>query len=359
MTNRICENGSGRATLLGTLLPSIAAAVACVAATPATNFGVSLLVDQSGLKEDIQESIAPETTQEFRNEPITPIPEPSGLDFDEVTLGRALFHEPGLSRTGSIACATCHSIEDGGDDGLACSEGVDGRQGLMNSPTVLNAALNFRQFWDGRVGSLEEQIPGPIHHPNEMGADWNHILAFLKATPGYRDWFDGVYEHGITVENVIDAIAEYEKSLLTPDSPFDQWLKGDDDALTDLQKKGYELFKENHCIGCHQGVNVGGNLYEPLGVMVDYFQVGDEDAKHLGRFNVTGDERDRHVFKVPGLRNVADTAPYFHDGSATNLEDAVQAMFDHQLGMPADSSTIKAICAFLESLSAPAYESRK
>lgn len=359
MNEENCETGLGQTTWLGALLPSIAAAVACVAATPATEIGVDLLLNRKSLRQEIDETISDSGSQAFRNEPITPVPEPTDLNFDRVTLGRALFHEPGLSKTGSVACASCHNIASGGDDGLVCSEGVTGRRGVMNSPTVLNAALNFRQFWDGREETLEEQIPGPIHNPDEMDADWNHVLQFLEATPGYRNWFESVYEQGITVQNVVDAIAEYERSLLTPDSPFDRWLKGDDDALTDLQKKGYALFKENHCTGCHQGVNVGGNLFEPLGVMANYFDTEAEDSKHLGRFNVTGDERDRHVFKVPGLRNVAQTAPYFHDGSAANLEDAVRVMFEYQLGMPAEESTVQAICSFLTSLSAPPYESRK
>ena len=333
------------------LTPTVAAIIACLAATPTTNLVADVWFGLNRIEAENKDSLEVEPIS-LRNEPIRPVPTAKDLDADMVALGRALFHEPGLSKSATIACATCHNIENGGDDGLRVSKGINGQLGSINAPTVLNASLNFRQFWDGRAKTLEEQVPGPIHNPLEMGADWNHVIGFLKQSPDYQDWFNGVFNDGVTPENVVDAIAEYERSLVTPDSPFDCWLKGDDQSLTELQKRGYQLFKENQCIGCHQGVNVGGNLYEPLGVMVDYFEDTEESEQHLGRYVHTGDAKDKHVFKVPSLRNVARTAPYFHDGSAPDLETAVRIMLTHQVGMPKDYDTVKAIAAFLESLSA-------
>lgn len=336
--------------------PAFAALVAAVGVLPASDWLSRVLAHETHAAVDTIQP--PAFTRLARDQPIQPIPPLPKLDQGRVALGRALFHEPGLSATGSISCASCHKVTEGGDDNRPTSEGIHGRIGEINAPTVLNAALNFRQYWDGRAASLEDQVAGPIHADTEMGSDWSQVVAFLRGDAQYRRWFRRVFPDGVQAENVVAAIAEYERSLTTPGDPFDRWLLGDTTALSEDQKHGYDLFRNHGCISCHQGVNVGGNMYQPLGVMLTYFE-GDADAeKHLGRYRVTGDDRDRHVFKVPGLRNVARTAPYFHDGSAATLEDAVRAMFVHQLGVPAEAADVHAIVAFLHSLSAEPVEER-
>lgn len=340
-------------------LPSLAALLTCVLVLPVSEWIATGLAASAVLPPDMVSTLHSDNESVRPDEPIRPIPRPTGLNRQWVALGRELFHEPGLSKLGSVSCASCHSIEQGGDDGLEVSRGANEAIGSRNAPTVLNAALHFRQFWDGRVATLEEQVAGPIEHPSEMASDWAHVVLFLKADAAYSDWFNRAFVDGVTAKNVRVAIAEYERSLLTPDSAFDLWLKGDDEALTAAQLRGYRLFKANKCVGCHEGVVLGGSLFQPLGVMASYFDSSDSDAPaHQGRFAVTGDVRDRYVFKVPSLRNVARTAPYFHDGSAKTLEDAVRAMFDYQLGMPVEDEAVADILAFLQSLSAEPYEKR-
>lgn len=340
-------------------MPTLAAVAACIAVLPSSQWFAKALSSQVADPGRAEVPVAQPEASSLRDEPITPVPLPVNLQRRQVALGRALFHEPGLSSTGDVSCASCHILEEGGDDNRVCSEGVQGALGEINAPTVLNASLNFRQFWDGRAADLAEQVEGPIHNPLEMDSDWESVLEFLHQDSVYPDWFARAFVDGVSKENVIRAIAEYERSLVTPNCAFDQWLLGDDQALTEQQQRGYALFKELQCIGCHQGVNVGGNLYQPLGVMLAYFEEGTNDKKHLGRFNVTQDIRDKHVFKVPGLRNVAQTAPYFHDGSAATLQDAVRVMAGHQLGVTLEADEVRAICSFLESLSAsPSEEAR-
>lgn len=332
------------------LLPSVMAIAATLLAPPAVKGAMRIFTARDGMH--ASDTAAPlETTDAHRDEPITPIPAPAGLDADMAALGKTLFHDPALSSSGDVSCASCHAIKTGGDDGQSVSEGVGGALGARNAPTVLNASLNFRQFWDGRATTLEDQVAGPIHNPDEMDSDWELVTAYLESVEGYRAWFARVFDDGVTGENVAHAIAEFERSLVTPDSSFDRWLQGDERALTESQARGYQLFKKSGCVSCHQGPNVGGSMFQPLGVMVEYFRAGEHEPD-LGRETATGKRSDRHVFKVPGLRNVARTAPYFHDGSATTLEEAVHAMFEHQVGMPAEPESVRLICDFLESLSA-------
>lgn len=338
------------------LMPTLAAVVACIAVLPSSQWFARAVTSHSVALEPADYLHTAPKSLSLRDEPILPVPVPVDLDRRWVALGRALFHEPALSSTGDVSCASCHKIDEGGDDNRTYSEGVQGALGDINAPTVLNASLNFRQFWDGRAASLEEQVEGPIHNPIEMDSDWESVLEFLNDDSVYSAWFSRAFADGVTEENVVAAIAEYERSLVTPNSAFDRWLQGDDQALTDQQHRGYLLFKEFQCVGCHQGVNVGGNLFQPLGVMLSYFEDGTEAKQHLGRFNVTQDIRDKYVFKVPGLRNAAETAPYFHDGSAESLQDAVRAMATHQLGIPIDEDELAAICSFLQSLSATPNE---
>jgi cytochrome c peroxidase len=300
-----------------------------------------------GQAQPAQASRAPE----LRPEPIEPIPLSNKLDQKKVELGRLLFHDPQLSQNNTIACATCHDLQRGGTDRRARSMGINGSIGRLNAPTVFNSGFNFRQFWDGRAPSLEEQIAGPIHNPIEMGSNWPEVIAKLSKSPAYMSAFAQLYPDRLTSTNIQDAIATFERSLYTPNSRFDKFLRGDDDSISAEEKEGYRLFKAYGCVSCHQGVNVGGNMFQKMGVAVPYFgpQASITDVD-LGRFRVTGDERDRHVFKVPSLRNVALTAPYFHDGSAHTLEDAVALMGLHQLGRELPKHDIDLLTRFLGTL---------
>ena len=283
-------------------------------------------------------------------EPIRPIEE-LDVDPEKVALGRALFHDPRLSKDSTTACVSCHDLANGGDDGLRVSVGIGGQAGTINAPTVFNVGLNFKQFWDGRADTLEEQIDGPVQSAIELGSLWPEIIAKLHAHESYPARFSALYPDGIRRKNVKNALAEFMKSLTTPNSRFDQWLRGDDDALTALEERGYTLFKLYGCVSCHQGANVGGNMFQVFGVLNNYFQKrGNVTDADLGRYNVTGDPLDRHAFKVPSLRVVALTAPYLHDGSAATLREAVDAMFEFQLGRSAPGSDKEAIVAFIKTL---------
>ncbi len=283
------------------------------------------------------------------SEPIHPLPEVK-LDPDKVALGKRLFHDQRLSGDNSVSCASCHNLKAGGVDRLRVSKGVRGTEGGINAPTVFNSGFNFSQFWDGRAKSLEDQIDGPVHAAAEMDSNWPDIIAKLKREPIYQNTFRQLYSEGITSHTIKDAIATFERSLVTP-SRFDQYLRGNTRAINAEEKKGYEHFKSYGCIACHQGVNIGGNMYQYFGVMGDYFaDRGHITTADYGRYNVTGKERDRFKFKVPSLRNVALTPPYFHDGSAKTLEDAVKVMAKYQLGRSIPEPDLKAIIQFLRSL---------
>jgi cytochrome c peroxidase len=288
---------------------------------------------------------------ELLTEPILPLPTTITLDAKKVALGEKLFNDPQLSRTNDISCASCHSLSTGGVDNLVHSIGVAKRVGVINAPTIFNSGLNAKQFWDGRADSLEDQIDGPTHSLNEMDSTWDEILGKLKLSPEYLKAFTLIYPAGLRTDTVKDAIATFERSLSTPNSRFDRFLKGEVGVLSDQEKDGYRLFKKYGCSSCHQGANVGGNMFEKLGVMGDYFaDRGHPTGADLGRFNVTGNEADRHVFKVPGLRNVALTAPYLHDGAAVTLEQAVSVMAKYQLGRRLSAEESHKITSFLKTL---------
>ncbi len=287
-------------------------------------------------------------------EPIRPIPLTAGVDPAKAALGRALFHDPRLSRDDTISCASCHDLSSGGDDGRKISVGIEGKKGAINSPTVFNAGLNFRQFWDGRVTTLEQQIDDPVQSPAEMGSLWPDVVAKLYQDSEYPKRFQALYADGISRNSIRNAIAEFMRSLLTPGSRFDRWLGGDESALSAGEKHGYALFKHYGCASCHQGANVGGNMFQVFGVLNEYFRRrGNITDADLGRFNVTGNPADRHAFKVPSLRMAAHTAPYLHDGSAATLRDAVDAMFTFQLGREAPDADKDAIVAFIRTLAGP------
>jgi cytochrome c peroxidase len=284
-------------------------------------------------------------------EPIQPIPDSLNVSPKKAELGRQLFRDKRLSANGTMSCASCHDLGRGGVDGKHHSQGFKGDTTGVNTPTVLNSALNFRQFWDGRADSLEAQIDSVVQNPIEMGSKWEDVVAFIAKDKNYSEGFGEAYKDGVTKTNVIDAIASFERTLITPNSRFDRYLKGDANAITEVEKGGYLKFKQYGCVACHQGVNVGGNMFQTFGAMGDYFKSrGNTTPSDLGRYNVTRLESDKHVFKVPSLRNVALTAPYFHDGTATTLEDAVDVMFKYQLGRTAPKEDKEQIIAFLKTL---------
>jgi len=282
---------------------------------------------------------------------VTPLPPTLALDANKVTLGRRLFEDKRLSHDNSIACSGCHDLARGGVDHRSTAIGIGSQRGDVNSPTVYNSAFNFRQFWDGRAADLEEQAAGPVHNPIEMASNWPEVIAKLNADPAYPRLFKESYG-GISAAAIQNAIATFETSLFTPDSAFDRHLRGDTLALSADAAAGWQLFRQLGCIACHQGINLGGNMYAGLGVMGDYFRDrGRPIAKaDLGRYNVTGREEDRHVFKVPSLRNVTQTGPYFHDGSVATLEQAVDLMARYQLGIELDAASRQRLVSFLASL---------
>ena len=232
-----------------------------------------------------------------------------GTDPEKVALGRALFHDPRLSKDDTTACVSCHDLASGGDDGRKVSIGVEGKLGSINAPTVFNVGLNFKQFWDGRAATLEQQIDGPVQSPVELGTLWPDVIQKLYVHESYPQRFKALYPDGINRENVKNALAEFMKSLTTPNSRFDQWLLGDEDAISSLERQGYALFKYYGCVSCHQGANVGGNMFQVFGVLNNYFKRrGNITEADLGRYNYTGNPLDRHAFKVPSLRMAALTA---------------------------------------------------
>jgi cytochrome c peroxidase len=282
-----------------------------------------------------------------REEPIQPIEYPADLDAAKVELGKKLFFDPRLSLSGWISCNSCHNLSMGGTDNLVSSIGHGWSQGPINAPTVLNSSFNLAQFWDGRAADLVEQAGGPIANPGEMAS--NHVLAVqvLSTIPGYVDEFAAVYgPDEINIDHVTDAIAEFERTLVTPDSRFDQWLKGDDDALTQQEQDGYQLFKLTGCIGCHNGPAVGGTAFQKMGS----FNRFETENPAIGRQGVTGERVDRMRFKVPVLRNIELTYPYFHDGSRRTLEEAVDTMVWVQLNRRFSEEGRDKIVAFLKSL---------
>jgi len=274
---------------------------------------------------------------------ISPIPLDIKVNKQKAALGKSLFFDTRLSVDNTISCASCHVLSEGGDDNLKVSFGVKGQKGVRNAPTVYNAVFNFRQFWDGRAKDLQEQAAGPIENPVEMAYNFPDLIKKLKKTP-YKKQFEALYKDGITKTNITNAIAEYEKTLITPNAPFDRYLRGDKKALSKEARKGFSLFKSKGCILCHQGINLGGNMYNKFGIF------SDANTTDLGRYDITHKDRDKNYFKVPSLRNIANTAPYFHDGSEPRLKGAVLTMAEYQLGRKMTDEEIEQILAFLQSL---------
>ncbi len=296
-------------------------------------------------------AIVEEKAAVVAEEPLKPLPEMGELNMVKVALGRKLFHDTILSGDGTVACATCHTLDHGGAEPRKTSTGIRGQVGPINSPTVLNSSLNFVQFWDGRAKDLREQAEGPVANPIEMGATWDGVVKRLKGSDEYAAQFAALYTDGITKSNVTDAIAVYEEALITP-SRFDKYLRGDPDAITEAEKKGYETFKEVGCPTCHNGVLIGGGMFQKMGLVKDYFKDRGTEVTEadLGRFNVSKNPAEKHFFKVPTLRNVELTPPYLHDGSRATLEETVQIMGKYQLARDLSDAEVNSIVAFLKSL---------
>lgn len=285
-------------------------------------------------------------------DPIDPLPLTVSLDERKVALGEKLFRDPILSPGGDVSCVTCHDFGLGGADRRTKSDLPGHTPAAVNTPTIFNAAINYRFHWSGKFDDLEAQLDVPITSPRVLATTFDAIVGRLEKSAEYPALFRAIYPQGITADTFREALATYERSLLTPNARFDKFLRGDKTALTEEERAGYSLFKSYGCISCHQGVNIGGNLFEKFGVLRDYFQDrGHVEEADYGRYNVTGREADRYVFRVASLRNVALTPPYFHDGSAKTLEDAVRVMAKYQLGRTLADDQVRQLVAFLRTLS--------
>ncbi|WP_236024772.1 cytochrome-c peroxidase [Arenibaculum pallidiluteum] len=286
-------------------------------------------------------------------EPVTPVASAENLDPRKVELGRRLFGDVRLSRDGTRSCASCHILEQGGDDGLARAVGADGKALDFNTPSVFNAARNFRLNWRGNFRSLEEQNEAVLTDPRLMNARWQDVLPKLRADRGYAAEFYRIYGSVPSREGVLDVLATYQRSLVTPNSRFDRRLNGEAAAITLDEEQGYQLFKTYGCVACHQGENFGGNLFQRFGIFAQAFGFGNGEVPtdaDLGRYSITGRDEDRFVFRVPSLRNVAVTAPYFHDGRVATLDKAVDVMARKQLGREIPRQDVTLIVKFLETL---------
>ena len=279
----------------------------------------------------------------------------------KVELGKMLYHDPRLSSNGVLSCNSCHNVMGAGDDNRAGSIGVKDQVGGRSAPTVYNSAFSSVQFWDGRAPSLEEQARGPVTNPGEMGMkSWDDVVARLKAMPEYSKAFAAAFsgENSVTADNAVKAIAAYERTLITPNSPYDKYVKGDKAALTEQQVRGMNTFAEVGCVGCHSGPAFNGpQLPEGTGFYQKFpgNENGVLEAKYgfsqdLGRFEATKDASDKHFFKVPTLRNIALTAPYFHNGKVQTLEEAIKVMGTLQLNKDLSSEQVADIAAFLNGL---------
>ncbi|CDT19729.1 cytochrome-c peroxidase [Vibrio coralliirubri] len=281
------------------------------------------------------------------SQPISPIPNPPEINHELAKIGWVLFKDPNLSSNRSVSCESCHSLQTNGAEVIPVSIGVNGA-GMRNSLTVFNAVFNYRFFWDGRVNNLGDQIDGPVHNVDEMDSNWQHITDYVSQSKTYIDLFQ---EQSTPIDeaSIKAALIEFMQGLTTPNAPFDLYLQGDNAALSETAKRGWETFQEEGCIRCHQGTNIGGGMVMRFG----YFglsKTGTERSEDQGRFMFTAQPQDKHLFRVASLRNVAITAPYFHDGQTATLEEAIKIMGESQLGKTFEKQTINDIKVFLETL---------
>lgn len=287
------------------------------------------------------------TAQHHMMAPIQPIQPAAVTDQALVDLGAKLYFDPRLSKSGFISCNSCHNLSLGGTDNLTTSIGDNWQKGPINAPTVLNSSMNVAQFWDGRAKTLKEQAGGPIANPKEMAFTHELAVGVIASIPQYVDEYDRVFHsRDVTIDGITTAIAAFEDTLVTPNARFDKWLKGDKAAITTAEYNGYQLFASSGCGMCHNGPAVGGRAFRKMGVVEPYRTNNPAE----GRVAVTGRDADRFNFKVPTLRNVELTYPYFHDGAAATLPEAVNVMARVQLGKQFSESDNRDIVAFLKTL---------
>jgi len=307
----------------------------------------------AGVPASAQDALMQEAQDLFKPIPtMPPAIEGNPATAEKIELGKMLYFEPRLSESHTISCNSCHIVGLGGVDMLETSVGHRWQRGGRNAPTVLNSVFNTAQFWDGRARDLADQAGGPMVNPVEMASSRQHVVEQLSAIPGYVDEFKRAYPDDgspVTLDNATKAIEVFEATLITPNAPFDRYLKGDAGALSDQEKAGLRLFIDSGCASCHNGINVGGGMYAPFGVVekpgADFLPVDDK-----GRFAVTKSVDDEYVFKVPTLRNIALTPPYFHTGKSWDLRQAVAVMGSSQLGTKLAEEQVDLITAFLHSL---------
>jgi cytochrome c peroxidase len=296
------------------------------------------------------------SNRQMSYEPIRPLEQEVGLPIGQVRLGQALFHDPLLSSSGQVSCASCHDIRQGGGAIAApyMKKLPNGEIAKVSVPTIFGVGLNFRHRWDGSGRNLADQVDGPLSNAGMMGSNWPDVIRYLKKTNQYKDLFRSAFEDGaITEQNARQALIVYQRFLTPINSPFDQYLYGNKEAISLEAIEGYRLFKRYGCASCHQGRNVGGNMFQKLGVVEPYYSSSNNrgyEAVDLGLYHQTGKEQDRHVYKVPTLRNIVLTAPYLHDGSVETLDKVVDIMAKHQLGRVLSSHDRNCIVAFLQTL---------
>ncbi|MCB1865572.1 MAG: cytochrome-c peroxidase [Chromatiales bacterium] len=288
-----------------------------------------------------------------RNEPIEPLPTSVQLDAARVALGERLFGDSRLSASGQMSCAGCHRLDRAGADGRERSATNSGAPDQINTPTIFNVGFLYRFTWRGAFSSLAEQAASVIANPRHMASTPQAAVARISEDLGYRQGFAQAYPgQGLTPTTLLDALVNYERSLITPNARFDRWLRGEDAALDARELRGYEKFKRFGCIACHQGQMIGGNVFARFGIFTPgpAQRSAAPSGADLGRFMVTGREEDRFVYRVPSLRNVAETAPYLHDGSIARLKDVIDEMAEHQLGRALELEDVDDIHAFLQTL---------
>lgn len=282
----------------------------------------------------------------YAGEPIDPIPLEPDYDHPKAELGKLLFFDPILSKDHSLSCISCHDFDYGGADPRPVSVGISDQKGNIQSPTVLNARYNFKQFWNGRADDLLEQAAGPIHNPVELGMSRHELETRINASSFYKEKFETIYgSTDVTYSMILETIVEFEKALTTPNSRFDRYLRGEL-VLQPDEEKGYQTFKTLGCVTCHNGINIGGNSFQRMGIIVPYRY----DARYPDLYAQIEDDRYKNVFKVPTLRNIALTAPYFHDASAKTLNEAVKKMSHHNLGFTPSDEEVRLLVAFLKTL---------
>lgn len=272
---------------------------------------------------------------------------------EKVALGKTLFYDTRLSLEGNISCNSCHNLSTYGVDNKPTSQGDNGGFGDRNSPTVYNAALHFVQFWDGRAADVEEQAGGPILNPVEMAIpDKDYLIKRLSKIEGYKPLFEAAFpgeKDPLTYDNIQKSIGAFERTLITP-TRFDEYMAGKEDALTEDEKAGLDTFINAGCISCHMGSNLGGSMFQKFGVYGNYWELTGSEKIDEGKYAVTGQDYEKYMFKVPSLRNIEKTGPYFHDGSVTDLEEAIKIMAKLQLNKDLTDEEVTSIMTFLKTL---------